>query len=52
MRILLTHDEGMLAPGIKALYRAAEDLGEIAVVAPETPQAGVGHAISVFILTA
>jgi len=27
MRILLTHDDGMLAPGIKALYRAAKDLG-------------------------
>ncbi len=36
MRILLTNDDGILAPGIEALYRALEDLGEVAVVAPET----------------
>ena len=47
MRILLTNDDGILAPEIEALYRAVEDLGEIAVVAPETSQSGVGHAISV-----
>ena len=52
MRILLTHDDGMLAPGIKALYRAVKDLGEIAVVAPQTSQSGVGGAIFVFTLTA
>ncbi|MFQ5422415.1 MAG: 5'/3'-nucleotidase SurE [Phycisphaerae bacterium] len=47
MRILLTNDDGILAPGIDALYRALEGLGEVAVVAPETSHSGVGHAISV-----
>jgi len=47
MRILITNDDGILAPGIEALYRAVADLGEVDVVAPETTQSGVGHAISV-----
>ncbi len=47
MRILITNDDGILAPGIEALYRALEDFGEIDVVAPETSQSAVGHAISV-----
>ena len=47
MRILLTNDDGILAAGIEALYRAVVDLGEVEVVAPETPQSAVGHAISV-----
>ncbi len=47
MRILLTNDDGILAPGIEALYRALADLGEIEVVAPETSQSAIGHAISV-----
>jgi 5'-nucleotidase len=47
MRILVTNDDGILAPGIEALYRAVHDLGEVEVVAPETTQSAVGHAISV-----
>ena len=47
MKILITNDDGILAPGIEALYRAVADLGEVEVVAPETTQSGVGHAISV-----
>ncbi|MBI5865904.1 MAG: 5'/3'-nucleotidase SurE [Planctomycetes bacterium] len=47
MRILITNDDGILAPGIEALWRAVADLGEIEVVAPETTQSAVGHAISV-----
>ncbi len=47
MRILVTNDDGILAPGIEALYRAVADLGEVEVVAPETPQSAVGHAITV-----
>lgn len=47
MRILLTNDDGILAPGITALYRAVADLGQVDVVAPETTQSAVGHAISV-----
>jgi 5'-nucleotidase len=47
MRILITNDDGILAPGIEALYRAVADLGEVDVVAPETPQSASGHAITV-----
>ncbi len=47
MRILLTNDDGILAPGIEALYHAVKDLGEVTVVAPETSHSGAGHAISV-----
>lgn len=47
VKILITNDDGILAPGIEALYRAVADLGEVEVVAPETGQSAVGHAISV-----
>ena len=47
MRILLTNDDGILAPGIEALYRALADLGDVEVVAPETTQSAVAHAITV-----
>ena len=42
MRILLTNDDGILAPGIEALYHALADLGNVEVVAPETTQSAVG----------
>jgi len=47
MRILLTNDDGILAPGIEALYSALAELGDIEVVAPETAQSAVAHAITV-----
>ncbi|HUU96456.1 MAG TPA: 5'/3'-nucleotidase SurE [Phycisphaerae bacterium] len=47
MRILLTNDDGILAPGIEALYKAVADLGTVDVVAPETAQSAIGHAITV-----
>ncbi len=47
MRILITNDDGILAPGIEALYAAVCDLGHVDVVAPETPQSASGHAITV-----
>lgn len=47
MRILITNDDGILAPGIQALYHAVADLGEVEVVAPATAQSAIGHAISV-----
>ena len=46
MKILLTNDDGIYAGGIKALYLALEDLGEITVVAPDTERSAVGHAIT------
>ncbi len=47
MHLLLTNDDGVLAPGIEALYAAVADLGAVDVVAPEDAQSATGHAISV-----
>jgi 5'-nucleotidase len=46
MRILVTNDDGIMAPGILALRRAMAPLGEVTVVAPMTPQSAVGHSIT------
>jgi len=45
--ILITNDDGYSAPGIRALVNSAKGLGEIMVVAPDKPQSGMGHAITV-----
>jgi 5'/3'-nucleotidase len=45
--ILITNDDGMAAPGLKALVEVARHLGEIVVVAPDSPQSGQGHAITI-----
>ena len=47
MRILNTNEDGILAPGLAALHAAVADLGEAAVVAPESTQSAMGHAITV-----
>ncbi len=44
MRILITNDDGIAAPGIAALWRAVRDLGEVTVVAPDSERSAVGHA--------
>lgn len=46
MRILLTNDDGIHAPGLAAMRRALAPLGEVMVVAPATEQSGVGHSIT------
>ena len=46
MRILLTNDDGIHAPGLEALASEFADAGEIVRVAPMTEQSGVGHGIS------
>ena len=46
MRILLSNDDGIHAPGILALYEAVRDLGDISIVAPSGEQSAVGHAIT------
>ncbi|RJX36308.1 MAG: 5'/3'-nucleotidase SurE [Desulfarculus sp.] len=46
MRLLITNDDGAYAPGIKTLYRALAPEHEVWVVAPETEQSAVGHAIT------
>lgn len=44
--ILITNDDGITAPGIKALIEVCAALGEVVVVAPDKPQSGQGHAIT------
>lgn len=46
MRILLTNDDGITAPGLLALKGAVRDLGEVFVVAPDRPRSATGHAIT------
>lgn len=46
MRILLTNDDGVYAPGLAALGHQLRHLGEVIVVAPATEQSGVGHSIT------
>ena len=46
MRILLTNDDGIYAPGLAAMERELQSLGEVDVVAPATEQSGVGHTIT------
>lgn len=46
MRILLTNDDGIFAPGLRALLPELRKLGEVHVVAPATEQSGVGHSIT------
>jgi 5'-nucleotidase len=44
--ILVTNDDGIGAAGIKALIEVAREFGEVLVVAPDSPQSGQGHAIT------
>ena len=46
-RILLTNDDGILAPGLYALYQALRELAEVSVVAPDSEKSAVGHAITI-----
>lgn|SRR5690554_1412199 len=46
MRILLTNDDGVYAPGLAALGHQLRHLGEVVIVAPATEQSGVGHSIT------
>jgi 5'-nucleotidase len=45
--ILITNDDGITSPGIKNLVEAARGLGKVVVVAPDKPQSGMGHAITI-----
>lgn len=45
--ILITNDDGITAPGIKVLIELMGELGDIVVVAPDSPQSGMGHAVTI-----
>ena len=45
--ILVTNDDGINAPGIRTLVSVIKDIGDVIVVAPDSPQSGMGHAITI-----
>lgn len=45
--ILVTNDDGITAPGIRALIEVMKELGDVIVVAPDSPQSAMGHAITI-----
>ena len=46
MRLLCTNDDGILAPGLECLVRAAEALGDVTVVAPDREQSATSHSLT------
>jgi 5'-nucleotidase len=46
MRILLTNDDGIYAPGLRALRQELKHIGEVTVVAPATEQSAAGHSVT------
>jgi 5'-nucleotidase len=46
MRILLTNDDGVHAPGLLAIYNEIKALGEVTVVAPDSERSSTGQAIT------
>lgn len=45
--ILVCNDDGITAPGIRNLIKVMNELGDVVVVAPDSPQSGMGHAITI-----
>jgi 5'-nucleotidase len=45
--ILVVNDDGITAPGIKVLIEIMQSIGHVVVVAPDGPQSGTGHAITI-----
>lgn len=45
--ILVTNDDGVTSKGICALVEAVSEFGEVIVVAPDKPQSGMGHAVTI-----
>ncbi len=46
MNILISNDDGIQAPGILTLAEVAREFGTVTIVAPNSPQSAMGHAIS------
>jgi 5'-nucleotidase len=45
--ILITNDDGITAPGLRSLIKVMNKIGEVIVVAPDSPQSAMGHAITI-----
>ena len=48
MKALISNDDGITASGILASKKAVENLCETYVIAPETQQSGIGHALTLY----
>jgi 5'-nucleotidase len=46
LKIVLTNDDGIDAPGLDTLNRCAEQLGDIIIVAPQHVQSGIAHRVT------
>jgi 5'/3'-nucleotidase len=45
--ILVINDDGITAPGIRTLISVMNEIGDVVVVAPDGPQSGMGHAVTI-----
>ena len=45
--ILVSNDDGITSKGIRNLVEVMQQIGEVVVVAPDSPQSGMGHAITI-----
>ena len=45
--ILVTNDDGITAPGIRSLIDVMNEIGDVVVIAPDSPQSAMGHAITI-----
>ena len=45
--ILVINDDGITAPGIRVLISVMNEIGDVVVVAPDSPQSGMGHAVTI-----
>lgn len=45
--IFVTNDDGISSKGIRSLVEVAERFGEVVIIAPDKPQSGMGHAITI-----
>lgn len=45
--ILVTNDDGITAPGLRTLIKVMNTIGDVVVVAPDSPQSAMGHAITI-----
>ncbi len=46
MKILLTNDDGIFAPGLAAIYKELVEIGEVTVVAPSDSRSGASHSVT------
>jgi 5'-nucleotidase len=46
LKIVLTNDDGIEAPGLQMLYNRLKDSGQVVIVAPQQAQSGIAHRIT------